>query len=137
MTRVRTRVRETNWASDKADARERVGEPFAHLGQQMVRSHVDLSGRTYTGRMRDSVYVKRVPDPEPDTSTWHVGSSLDYFRYQNDGVGPIFVRRAKALTIKLRRQGRVILRPRTYKPVTPGRFLEKALASLKSGAFGG
>lgn len=135
MTRVRTRVREANWARDREEARTNLGEPFARRGQSLVKMQVDMSGRTYTGRMRDSVYSRRMPDPEPDTSTWHVGSSLDYFRYQNDGVGPIFVRRAKALTIKLRRQGRVILRPRTYKPVTPGRFLEKALAVLKSRPF--
>lgn len=135
--RVRTRVREANWASDKADARQRVGEDFARTAYRNMGSEVIRSGRVISGRMLYSIYDKPMPSKDPERSTWHVGSALDYFAYQNYGMGPIFPVRASALTLHFRRQGFTLVRARTFQPVAPGDFLKGTLASLKNYTWSG
>lgn len=131
MARVRTRVNEPNWARDKAEARNRIATQVSISAQSHVQQSIVSQGRHISGKMLESVYRVRQPDVGERT-TYRVGSSLDYFAYQNYGAGPIRPIRAKALKLHWRREGRITFAKGTS-GIPAGRFLEQAISRIRLG----
>lgn len=128
---TRTRLYRTRWEGTKLEARLGVSRKAANRAQRYTKEEIVRSGRVRTGRMVKSVYVRPTRGIGKERTTYAVGSSLDYFTYQNQGFGPIVAKRAKALKITLR-NGVVLFRKRTTRPVAPGHFLQKAIRRLRA-----
>lgn len=123
----RSRIHRTRWAGVKLEARVGTSRRAADHAQRVTKTLITTSGRVWTGRMRNSVYV-RPTISRPERTSWAIGSSLQYFTYQNEGVGPIFARRGM---LRIRLRTGVIYRPRTYVPVRGGKFLQGAITNLR------
>lgn len=93
-------------------------------------SNIRRLGRVYTGEMIAGMQARRVNQGSPLIGKYVVGSSARHTAWQNDGTrahGPV---RAERLVFQIRGQGPVIFAKRV-RGVTPGRFMENALAAAR------
>ena len=102
----------------------------AYKAAQSIRSkavaNINSLGRVHTGRMKDTIRVRKQTTKVPESTAYSVGSTVPYARYQEFGTrahGPVF---APFLVFRIRGQGRVI-RTKWVRGVTPGRFMRDAM----------
>jgi hypothetical protein len=111
-----------------------LADQAAYRAGQALRGRVIANirrlGRVYTGEMIQGMQARRINTGSPLIGKYVVGSSARHTAWQNDGTrahGPV---RASHLVFQVRGQGPVIFAKRV-RGVTPGRFMEQALAAAR------
>lgn len=100
----------------------------AEKTKKAIQSEIVASGRMDTGAMHRSIEVSPVAQ-SPEKSSFKVGSSKDYFKYQDQGIGPVTAKSGKVLAFSPKGMSATIFRPRT-RGFPGAQFLRKARARL-------
>lgn len=105
----------------------------AVIMQRRARKNIIRKGRVDTGRLRDSIEVK--VDRQTNTEAMYsVGSSVPYARYQEEGIGPVYPRRAKVLRFKPKGSSTFVFAHRT-RGFKGAFFMREAWRSLRTRDF--
>ena len=108
-------------------------ERGAQRAKELIQQEIRAAGRMDRYRMFHSVRVHRERASGSQFSAW-VGPDVPYAKWQNDGTGPIYPRRAKVLRFKPKGSGSFVFARRT-KGVPAARFMEKAARRLSTQDF--
>lgn len=84
--KVRVRLNETNILL----LGERTSERLARNGAERVKDRAQRNAPVRTGALRDSIGITKIR--EGLTTTYKIGSPLEYAQYQEDGTGPVIAR---------------------------------------------
>lgn len=68
--------------------------------QRRARNNIRRAGRINTGAMLNSIEVTRLGTSTLLEPKFRIGSDLQYARYQEHGIGPVYPVRAKVLRFK-------------------------------------
>lgn len=108
-------------------------ERGAARAKELIQQEIKAAGRMDRYRMYHSVGVHRQRASGSQFSAW-VGPNVPYARWQNDGTGPIYPRRAKFLRFKPKGSNTFVFAKRT-KGVPAARFMEKAARRISTKDF--
>lgn len=109
---------------------EGFGRKVADEAEQIMKDEIIANTKEGTGKLAASVDVKPIGD-----SAWSVGTELEYAKYVNDGRGPVFPVKAKALRwYSPRFSGNAIIRG-SAGPAEGKHFVKKTKARLENMKF--
>lgn len=110
-----------------------MAEQAAYRAAQKTRSRVianiNAQGRVQTGRMKNTVQVRKAETASALTKAYSIGSTAPYTDYQEFGTAAHGPRRAKRLVFRVGGRGPLIF-AKWVRGVTPGHFMRDAIRSL-------
>lgn len=128
---ARVKVNRTRWSAVVRASTDRAAETAAESFQRKVSEEIYSAGRVQTGRMASDWFVEPAMARTANGSARRVVSPHKRTIYQNFGTRgsrPIPPRKA----LKFQVGGRTVFATRT-RPITPARFIERAIGSMTVG----
>lgn len=109
-------------------------ERAAYSVQSRARANLGSLGRVNTGRLRNSIQVRRANTANPLSAAYAIGSPLEYAKYQEFGTRPHGPRSAPFMVFRIRGRGKLIF-AKWVRGVTPGQFMYNAIRRTKVADF--
>lgn len=102
--------------------------------QARAKANINALGRVDTGRMRDSIRVRRATTSDPLSAAYTVGSAVPYAVYQEFGTRAHGPRTKPFMVFRVRGRGPLIF-AKWVRGVTPGHFMRNAIRATKVADF--
>lgn len=130
MARVRTRLYKHALVSIVGDVSDHSVRKAATVAAHRARNNIYQLGRVNTGRMAKGIRVRESPTSTPIRRRMQIVSEAPYTRFQEFGTrahGPV---RARFLRFKPKGSNTFVF-ARWVRGVTPGRFMRRAIDSIR------